>query len=154
MGRVENAAQPVSADQVAALRAYLSGDQEMFQHLNRMLDRSRASARAYRALLIGVFAEAVTLRFGEQTPRTEVIDYVAELRCRNDDIAEGLDPDHAERIIMAAIADEDIDDLSGDERVRLEMILMLAFVQDAHFSGARLDSFLERSRTFANAILA
>lgn len=136
------------------MRAYLSGDQEIFQRLNRMLDRSKPSARAYRALLIGVFTEAVSLRFSEQTPRTEVIDYVADLRSRGDDIAEALNPDDAERMIMAVIADEDIDDLSGDERVRLEMILMLAFVRDAHFSVDQLEAFLERSRTFANAILA
>lgn len=149
-----NAYKTVSADQVAAMRAYLSGDRDLFVRLNRMLDRSKEGAKTYHALIVGIFAEAVALRFDEQTSRNEVIEYVADLRSRDDGIAEALDPENAERIIMTAIADDDVDDLSGDECLRLEMILMAGFVADAEFSVARLDAFLEKSRRFANGMLA
>lgn len=143
----------VSADQVAAIRAYLSGNQEEFRRLNRALDTSKAASRSYQALIAATFIEAVERRFNERTTRAEVIDYVADLRSRNDDAAEELDPDKAERMIMTVIADEDVDDLSGDERVKLEMILMAGFIADAGFDEVELEAFLEKARAFGNELL-
>lgn len=153
-GRVENAHNAVSADQVAAIRAYLSGDGDGFRRLNRMLYRSRERERAYRALIICAFSEAIFLRFSRQTSRNEVIAYVADLRSRSDNVADAMDPENAERLIMAFIADEDIDDLSGDECIGLGMILMAGFIADARLSAAQLDAFLEKCRTAADALLA
>lgn len=143
----------VSADQVAAMRAYLSGNQDEFRRLNRSLDKSKAASRSYQALITATFVEAVEQRFNAQTTRNEVIDYVADLRSRDDEIAEVLDPDRAERMIMTVIADENVDDLSGNERIDLAMLLVAGFVADANFSEAELEAFMEKSRAFADELL-
>ena len=143
----------VSADQVATLRAYLSGDREEFLRLNRALDRSEEGSTAYTALITAAFVEAVEGRFNERTPRGEVIDYVADVRSRSDYVAEELDPDKAERMIMTVIADEDVNDLSTNERIQVEMILIAGLVADASFSDAERDAFLEKSRAFGDELL-
>lgn len=95
--RGERQGMTVSDDQVAAIREYLSGNQDEFRRLNGSLDRSKEGLRAYGCFITGAFFEAVTLRFNDQTSRAEVIDYVADLRSRSDNVAEELDPDRAPR---------------------------------------------------------
>lgn len=84
----------------------------------------------------------------------EVIDYVADLRSRSDNVAAELDPEKAERMIMMVISDDGVDDLSSSERIGLEMILIAGFVTDAGFDAAGLETFLEKARAFGNALLA
>lgn len=144
----------VSDDQVAAMRAYLSGNQDEFRRLNGSLDRSKEGLRTYGCFITGAFFEAVSLRFTERTTRNEVIDYVADLRSRSDNVAEELDPEKAERMIMMVISDDDVDDLSSSERIGLEMILIAGLVTDAGLDAAGLETFLEKARAFGNALLA
>lgn len=143
----------VTADQVATLRAYLSGDIEEFHRLSRSLDRSRAGTVSYAALITAAFVKAVERRFNEQTPRSEVIDFVADIRSRNADVADELDPDKAKRLIMAVIADDNVDDMSGNERIGLQMIILAGLVADERFGEAEREEFLEKSRAFANELL-
>lgn len=143
----------VSADQVATMRAYLSGDGDEFARLSQGLYRSKESARAYAALITGAFFEAVGRRFSEQTTRSEIIDYVADVRSRSDNVAEKLDPDKAERMIMMVIGDADISDLSANERIGVQMLLIAGLVADEDFDEAEREAFLEKARAFGDGIL-
>jgi hypothetical protein len=143
----------VSADQVATVRAFLSGDGETFERLNDGLDRSQAGRTAYATLITATFARAVQRRFNAQTPRSEIIDYVADVRSRSDNVAAKLDPDRAERMVMTIIGDEDVDDLDSNERIQVAMFLLAGLVADADLDEAELEAFLERSRTLANKLL-
>lgn len=143
----------VTADQVATIRAYLSGDIEDFHRLNGTLDRSKSGTASYAALITATFVEAVERRFNERTPRGDVIGYIADIRSRDADVADELDPDKAERMIMTVIADENVDDMSGNERIGLQMVLLGGLVADEQFSESELEEFLEKSRTFANELL-
>lgn len=144
----------VSADQVATVRAFLSGDGETFERLNGELDRSKEGRTAYATLITATFARAVQRRFNAKTPRSEIIDYVADVRSRSDNVAAKLDPDRAERMIMTIIGDENVDDLDSNERIQVAMFLIAGLVADANFDEAELEAFLERSRSLADKLLA
>jgi hypothetical protein len=144
---------PVTDDVVATMRAYLSGDREQFQRRNEAL--APGDRKAFRALLTAAFMEAVERRFGGGTPRDEIIDFVAELRGRDDQIAERLDPDATERMI-AAVFDDDVetDDIDANTSVGIQMGVLALSMAQRGSDSADLEEFLDRSRAFANEILA
>lgn len=140
---------PVTDDQVAALRAYLAGDLETHHQLYRRLDR--ASARSdYTALITAAFFEAVERRFAERGTSADVIEFVADVRARSDELAEKVDPHDAERLIRAALTDEDIGDMDDATKGRLFIVILAALVADEHLSPESLDDFLAEARKLAD----
>lgn len=145
---------PVTDDMVATVRAYLSGDSEKFRRLNRERDKSRAATRSYVALITAAFADAVERRFTAQTPESEIIEFVAELRSRSDRLSEQLDPTAAERLMMAVFRnDVDTRGLDGDTTLTAKLLVASAIMADADLDSAELEEFLDKARVLANEIL-
>ena len=145
---------PITDDMVSTVRAYLTGDSEKFQRLNAQLDRSPSATRAYLALVTAAFVEAVEHRFTAQTPVSEVIDYVANVRSRSDGVSENLDPTAAERMIRVVFHD-DVDAKGYDSKTTLgvKMLIASAIMSDEDFDSAELEAFMDRSRELATEIL-
>jgi hypothetical protein len=74
---------PVTDQQVAAMRAQLTGDLEEHKGLLAALD-SRADGQGYSALLTAAFHNAVDLRFTRDSTLREVTSFVAATRSRSE----------------------------------------------------------------------
>ena len=146
---------PVTDDVVAAMRAYLSGDREQFQRRNEGLSQTPGGRKAFRALLTAAFIGAVESRFGEAAERSEIIDFVAELRSRDEQIAERLAPDVIERMI-AAVFEDDVEtgDIDASTSIGVQMGVLAMYISERQPDSAALEEFLDESRKFANEILS
>lgn len=154
MGRVESNSTPVTDDVMDAFRAYLSGDTEEWKVRNDALDRSLPARRAYKAFLMAMFTEAVDRRLGRSPSWERIVEFVAELRARDDSIADMIDPDEAERMIAWASDDETgSGDIDERRSVGIWMFVIAAVVRDAGLDAAGLDAFLRKSRRFAHQVL-
>jgi hypothetical protein len=142
----------VSDQQVAALRAMLTGDAEENKRLVSQFDRG-AEGAGYSALVNAGFFEAVDRRFGKDSTPAGIIEYVADVRSRSDAIAAKLDPAVAERLIRSVISDETTDDVDSKTSARGKLFLLTAIVADEQFSPAELDQFLARVRKMADYLL-
>lgn len=139
----------VTDEQAATLRAYLTGDPDRYAELHARLDRGQ-DATAYTALIIAAFFEAVDRRFAKNGTTGDVISFVADLRARSDRLAQEIDPQTAERLIRAALTDEDISDLNDQVKGRVYTVVLAALVADEHFDDAQLDAFVTEARHLAN----
>lgn len=143
----------VADDIVAAFRAYFSGSEGEWFARSSALDRSADGMRVYRAFLAAMFGESVRRRLGHQRPReAAIIEFVADVRARGDEIADLLDPEGTERLIAAAYGEPDGYGLGG-EHTRIRLTVLTVIIRDAALSPAELDVFLERSRTAAEEVL-
>jgi len=140
---------PVTDDQVAALRAYLSDDMDRYRQLFAGLDREAARS-GYATLLAAAFFEAVDRRFAEDGTTADVIEFVADVRTRSQALGEVIDPHAAERLIGAALTDEDIDDLDAKAKGRLFAVLLAGLIADEQLSKDGLDEFLAEARKLAD----
>ena len=140
---------PVTADQVATLRAYLAGDFDSHQRLFGQLDRTAAQT-GYMALLTAAFFEAVDRRFAKNGTTADVIEFVADVRARHLKDADEIDQRAAERLILAIFTDEEIDDIDSETKVSTQIILLFALIADEGFDGAGLDEFLAEARKLAD----
>lgn len=144
---------PVSDDQVAAVRAYLQADKEEFGRIDAALDDSRDASVAYKAMIIATFATAVRRRFAGRSTRNEIIDYVAAVRSRREDMPDVLDAGAAERMITSIFTDESIRDIDSRMKMKIWTHFAAAIVNDAGLQGQELDDFLAEARKFANELL-
>ena len=147
---------PVTDDIVAAFRAYLSEDTEQWhRRLTALdLDNAPATSRAHFAFLTALFAMAVERRFTVNTTRDEIIDFVADLRSRDEKIAERLDPDATERMIAMVFDDSvETDDIPRMQTIGIRMGVLTLIIREGGLDSAELEDFLEKSRAFANEIL-
>jgi hypothetical protein len=140
---------PVTDDQVAALRAYLADDLDQHRQLYARLDRQAAHS-GYAALLAAAFFEAVNRRFAQDGTTADVIEFVADVRGRSQALAEAIDPRAAERLIRAALTDEDIDDLDDRAKGSLYVVLLAGLIGDEQLSDDGLDEFLAEARKLAD----
>jgi len=143
---------PVTDDIVAIVRAYLEVDGERAQRLLGTLDASQNFA--YQAMVAGTFMAAVTRKFNKHSSRDEIIDYVAQVRSRSEEMAESLDPSATERMIASIYADEDIDDIDPRTVMNIEIFVAVAIVSDKEISGPDLDDFLATARKYADQMLS
>lgn len=146
---------PVTDDIVATFRAHLRGDREEWNRRNDALDRSPATTEPYFAFLTALFATTVYRRFGENPKRDAIIDFVAELRARDDVLAERLPPEPTERLINMIFNDKvKTDDIPRQQAIDIRMGVLTAIIRDANPDGAVIDRILEDSRELANGLLA
>lgn len=143
---------PVTDDVVEIVRAYLEVDGERAQRLLGSLDASQNFA--YQAMIAGAFMAAVTRKFNKQSSRDEIIDYVAQVRARSDEMAESLDPSATERMIASIYGDEDIDDIDPRMVMNIEIFTAVAIVSDKNIHGPELDEFLTTARQYAEKMLS
>jgi len=139
---------PVTDEQVAALRAYLADDLDQHRQLYARLDRAARSG--YTALLAAAFFEAVNRRFAQEGTAADVIEFVADVRGRSEALGEAIDPRAAERLIRAALTDEDIDDLDDKAKGGLYVVLLAGLIGDEQLSDDGLDELLAEARKVAD----
>jgi hypothetical protein len=139
----------VTADQVAALRAYLTGNFHLYEQLHRQLDPI-AAATGFSALLTATFFEAVDRRFATSGTASEVTEFVGAVRARSDELSAELDSSAAERLIRAMLTDEDIDEIDPATRANTQFLLLYPLVEDAYLDEAGLDDLLAEARKLAD----
>jgi hypothetical protein len=146
---------PVTADQVATLRAHLAGDFDTRERLYEKLDKAAAQS-GYTALLGAAFCKAVERRFGKgkRTTVKDVTDFVGDVRSRSEDFNEKLDPRVSERMIRAALGDGSIADIDDGTVGYTEAILLTALIVDEHLDAAGLDDFMNDARQLADRWLS
>jgi hypothetical protein len=142
----------VTDQQVATLRAYLSGDATEHKRLLQQFDRDVDSA-GYSALVTAAFFAAVDRRFGKDAARADVIEYVADVRSRLDEVADAVDPRAAERLIWEVLGEGSTGDLRGKSSARAKLFLTAALVADANFGSSELDEFVAKVRKYADHLL-
>jgi hypothetical protein len=139
---------PVTEDEIAVLRAHLSGNQASQEELQARLTSPAARSR-YATLVAAAFFEGVDRRFADRGT-ADVIAFVADVRARSDRLSESIDPQAAERLIRSALTDEDVSDLDTETRGRLFIVMLVALASDEGFSGEGLDAFLAEARKTAD----
>jgi hypothetical protein len=146
---------PVSERQMAALKALLSVRPKEHERLVDEMEEVEGpdSGGRYAALIGAALFEAVEKRFvrkGKVAPKREIIGYVAEVRSRNENAADDLDPRVAERILMAVLDQGEIDDLDDETVLMHEILLTAVMVIDQQYSEEELDAFLALVRRTAD----
>lgn len=144
---------PVTDLQAAALRAQLAGNLAEHTRLLASLDKA-ADSRGYSALLTAAFYTAVDARFTRDSTLVEVTDFVAGVRARSERIRDALDPRVAERVLLSAFTNADLDDLDAEELTKTKMFLLAGIIADQHLGDAGLDEFIAKARAFADELLS
>jgi hypothetical protein len=143
---------PATDEQEAALHAALAG---RFDEHERLLDEidPQAARSGYNALVAAAFSLAAVNRFpGGGTP-AEVTEYVGDVRARSQDVAT-MDARVAERVLLAAVSDEEIDDIGWLPAFQAQTVLLAAMIADQRLDDEGLDRFMRRARKVADALLA
>jgi hypothetical protein len=140
----------VTDEQLAALRAFLTDDQQEYDRLTERLDQTSAWA-GYSALLGSAFFDAVHRRFAPTWVAADVIRFVAGVRARGIEDPNQLDPQHAERLIRTALGDGSVDDLD-DEIKSAQIILLPALIDEERPDAAGLEEILAQARTRADSL--
>jgi hypothetical protein len=143
---------PVTDDQVAALRALLTDDMQLHRRVFDGLDRT-AAKKGYTTLVTAAFAKGVERRFGYTYQSADIVGFVADVRARSDRLAEHLDPEISERVILTVLGDASVRDLSHSVVTSTQLLLLAGLVSDEHFDGERLDAFLVSARKLADQII-
>jgi hypothetical protein len=139
-------------EQVAPLRAQLAGKLEEHRRLLARLDPAEMQT-PYRMLVSAAFFVAAERRFPKGSTRADVINFVADARSRTQRLSE-VDPQVAERLILAVVGDERIGDIDPKTGFETQMLLLAAFTADAKYDTADLEDFLADARKLANQWLA
>lgn len=143
---------PVTNEQVATLRAQLTGDNQRYEQGFRKLETS-ADRAGYAALVGAAFIIATEQRFQPPVTVADLIRYVADVRARTASTAENVDPRLAEHLLHAALADEPF--TGSPEAIGANQIVLLAaLIADAQPAPDRLDALLTEARTVADQWVA
>jgi hypothetical protein len=138
----------VSDDQVASVYAYVTGNVEEFDRISDSLPPVDRKARG--TLVTAAFFRAADQRFSGGDTRPAIIDFVSTLRARSPEVADAIDPKIAERLILAAVSDEEIDDIDGETQGTHFWLLLARLVADRQYSDAELNLFLADARQLAD----
>lgn len=142
----------MTAQSIAALRAQLSGSSSEHQRLVREFS-GRGDRVAYSALVNAAFLEAVGRRFTKQSKDSDVIEYVADVRSRIDEIADAVDPRAGEQIIFEALGRGTADGIDSRTSATARMFLLTALIADERLDAHALDQFIAKARTTADYLL-
>lgn len=142
---------PVTDRQLAAMRAQLAGRPDEHRRLLGQLDWS-TEAVGYTALLDAAFVEAVSERFGAQTPDEDIASFAAGVSSRPGQKV--VDPETAERLIGHALGRGSTDDIDPRTALRAKQHILVALVADQGAGDAALDQLLDRARKLADQWLA
>jgi predicted nucleic acid-binding protein len=144
---------PVTDEQVAVLRALLRDDMDRYRQLFDGLDREQAN-KGYPALVTAAFIEAVERRFGTTSQPADIVMFVADVRSRSDLAATELDPDAAERVILAVLDQGTTRGLPREAVSRAKLVLLAGLISDANPDEAGLDEFLASARKLADQLMS
>lgn len=143
---------PVAGRQVAALRAYLSGDWELYQELFGQLNRAEVG-KEYSALITAAFTEAAERHFGLNYTQGDIVAFVGHVRARSERAAGALEPEVAERVINAVLGDATTRDLDRKAVVGTQVVLLAALIAEENLDGTGLNRALADARKLADQIL-
>lgn len=144
----------ITDDQVAALRAQLEGRYDEHRQILQRLDRAEDNV-AYNALVSAAFFDLARDRFvrdGKAVDNAEIIEFVAHTRERVPDVADDIDPNIAERLILFVIGKLPLDandDIKGNVAFVTKLLLLGALIHDADPSESELDAFMAKVRRMA-----
>ncbi|MFD0856000.1 hypothetical protein ACFQ07_27420 [Actinomadura adrarensis] len=138
-----------------ALKALLTVQSAKHERLiDEMVEIEGPDVNQRHSVLLGAaMFEAVDRRFfrnGKAAPKSEIISWVAELRCRNDFTAEEFNPTLTERMLLAALDEGDIEDLDNETALSLQLLLAVVLVVEEEYTEEELDAFLARVRRTAD----
>lgn len=146
---------PITDDQVAVLRAQLSGDREEHLRLMEQLDSNEANV-LYTALVAAAFIEAAERHFikdGKVADNSEVIEFVARVRETDDRSSDLINAQVAESMILDLLGKGRMVDADPDTKFGHQTVLLAALVGEEQFTPTELDSFLNDARALANELL-
>lgn len=141
----------VSGNQVETLQAALAGDSDKYHRLNNQLDP--AARTGFNVLIASAFFKAAYRKFSKNSNSSSVVEFVGSLRT-NYDLVEEINPDIAERLLLATFTDAQIDDIDDQTKGEHYLILLIALIKEAELSGTELDAFLSDARGLADRWLA
>jgi len=144
---------PVTDEMVAPLRALLTRRYEEHDRLFGILD-PKAKNPGYRVLVSAAFVVAVERRFSPDVKPEEVIEFVADARSRSPHFADRMDPVIAERVVLAAVTGQSLDDIDPRTSWEAQSVLMSAIVGSEGLDDAGLNAFLAEARKLADEWLA
>lgn len=140
----------VTDNQVATLRAQLRGDYAEYERLFAGLGQS--DNEGYTSLIAAAFVLAAERRFRPGGTRPDIILYVANVRSQTRKAAEGIDPKIGERLLLAALTGEPIDDIDADTAVVTELLLLVAMTAGDDFPEADIENLLAEARTTVDRV--
>jgi hypothetical protein len=144
---------PVTDEQVAPLRAQLSGRTEEHQRLFARLSKEDIQT-GYRALVTAAFMIAVERRFGRQTSPAALVEFVGEMRAHSDSLAEKIDPGTGERVLRAVYINDRLSDLDARTVWQTQLLLLAGLVASARLDENALDELLAEARMLADQLTA
>jgi hypothetical protein len=97
---------------------------------------------------------AVERHFLPDVSPEEVIEFVAGARSRSPHFADRMDPVIAERVVMAVLTGQSLDDVDPRTSWEAQSVLMAAIVGAESLDDAGLDAFLAEARKLADEWLA
>ena len=137
----------------ATVRAYLQGNTADFKERVASLGQERNVLAAYKAMIIAAFLRAVPQMFGKDSPRDEIIDYVAGIRSRADSLVDTIDPTAAERMITSVFTGESTRDIDSNMKVNIQLLFATAIVNDKGMDGQLFEDFVASVRKLADELL-
>lgn len=145
---------PVTDEQIATLRAHLSGEFDKYQQLWQRLDREAARS-GYPSLIAAAFFRAVDRRFSRNTTTpADIVEFVANVRSRFDETGENVDPRAVESMIRTVLGEEPDGDFDDATVADAQLTVLTALILDEKFAGEELDAFLADARKLADEWLA
>jgi hypothetical protein len=142
----------ITAQPIAALRAQLSG--HVAEHKRLIKEFSDRDDRvAYSALVHAAFMEAVSRRFTRQSTASDVVEYVADVRSRADEIANAVDPRVGERLILEVLGKGTTYDIDTRTSSTAMLFILTALVADEEHNNATLEQFIAKAKKTADYLL-
>ena len=141
----------VSDLEVAAVRAFLSDDQEERRRLHQQMDPN--SQAGYAALIAGACIEAVDRRFGKDSTDADIIEWVGQVRARSEETGDTLDPVVAERVVKTVLGRDSLSDLDDSTVIQCQVMVTAAIVGEKQLDASQIDAFLSRARMIADHML-
>lgn len=143
----------VSDRAVSSMRAYLRVDMAEYRRLGSELSAEERDARG--ALIAAAFSVMADRSFsGSSDAKSEIVEFVSALRSRGDEMATLLDPNVSQRLLLAVVSDEDVDDIRDETKGEHFAPLLVGMVVDAKLDDADLDAMLSEAREIADGWLA
>lgn len=140
----------ITTAQVEALRDLLSGDLAAYEQRDR---NQFADGHGGEALFASALIELVRQQFGSTHTHGDIVRFVAAMRARQPDLAKHIDTISAERMLQAALGNTSaIDGMSAEQKIDVQVGLLVAFVDSESFDNSNLDQLLFRARLRAEQI--
>jgi hypothetical protein len=146
---------PITDEQVAVLRAQLTGNRAEHLRLMEQLDSNEAN-EFYPALIAAAFFEAAEQYFikdGEVADDAQIIDFVAQMRERSDESADLINTSLAESMIRDLLGKGEMIEVEPGIKLGHQIVIVAAIVGERQFTSAELDAFLQSARSLAEELL-